>query len=225
MMISIFCAALLLNAMELHPVQVQIVESIQATTQPTHVVKDGRPVQVELRAARLSIAFPSGKMGQADIRMLYEPRTKLFWWTYRTVEPNGPELRASLDDFAVYVTDGRVVAFNLFLSALSVRDSTSHFLSLDEGQTKVLDRIRQNAERIEKGSMTWSRTIRLGPALPDFLLLKGSAAPPHATIREVTKSPGEWRLILDGPNKNAAEVVLTDEYDLLRATVLPSEGR
>jgi len=225
MIMSVFCATLLLNAMELHPVQVQVVESIQGTTQPTQVVKDGRPVEVELRAARLSIAFPSGKVGYADVRMLYEPRTKLFWWTYQTIEPNGPVLRASLDDFAVYLTDSKIVAFNLFMSALSVRDSMSHFLSLDEGQTKILERIRENAERIENGSMTWARTIRLGPALPDFLLLKGSAAPPHAKVREVTKAPGEWRLILDGPNKNSAEVVLSDEYDLLRATVLPSEGR
>jgi hypothetical protein len=90
MIISVFCATHLLNAMEVSPVQVQVVESIQGTTQPTQVVRDGRQVEVELRAARVSIAFPSGKVGYADVGMLYEPRTKLFWWTTRQSSPTGP---------------------------------------------------------------------------------------------------------------------------------------
>lgn len=227
MTVKLWCILLLLVTMGSPSVEIRILNSVQSKAQSPQVVRRGQPVEIELRALRLSIVLPSGKIGYADVTMLSEPKTKLFWWFYQTVEQPDDKgiLQSPLDDFIIYVADDKVAGFNLDLSVLSVRDSTSHFLSLDEGQTKVLERIKENAERIEKGSMRWATPVRLGPVLPDFFLLKGSAAPSRARIREVARMPGQWRLILDGPNKNSAEVILGDGYRLIRATVLPSEGR
>jgi len=61
---------------------------------------------------------------------------------------------------------------------------------------------------------------------PSFLILKGSASPfPEPKIREISTRDGEWRIILDGPNKDAAEVVMSDDYQVVRAARLPAQER
>jgi hypothetical protein len=168
---KLWCFVLLLVTMGSPGVEIRILNSVQSKAQSPQVVRRGQAVEIELRALRLSIVLPSGKVGYADVTMLSEPKTKLFWWFYQTVEQPDDKgiLQSPLDDFIIGVADDKV--------------------------------------------------------LPDFFLLKGSAAPSRARIREVARMPGQWRLILDGPNKNSAEVILGDDYRLIRATVLPSEGR
>lgn len=202
---------------------IRIVTSAPFRADPAHVLRSGPPVDTQARTLRLSIGFPSGKTGYADVAILYEPGTRLVWWFYQGVErPDDPGiLQSPLGGFVLYVADGKVAGFTLQGSVLWVRDSTSRAASLDEGQAGVLERIKENAERIEKGTMQWGRSIRLGSSLPDFFLLKGSAGPAHGTIREVGRTPGGWRLLLDGPNGTSAEVMLDDEYRLVRAAVLP----
>jgi hypothetical protein len=70
---------------------VQIVHG-SIRSKPIHLTQDGRDITVEAREVQLRISFPSGKTGQADLLMLYEPRNKLLWWTYENregVEPGG----------------------------------------------------------------------------------------------------------------------------------------
>jgi hypothetical protein len=227
MFVELWCTVLFLVTLASPGVEIRILDSVQSKAHSRHVVRNGQAVEIDLRALRLSIVLPSGKVGYADVAMLSEPKTKLFWWFYQTVEQPDDKgiLQSPLDALMICVADDKVAGFNLTQAVLSVRDSTSHFSSMDEGQTKVLARIKENAERIEDGSMRWAKRVPLGRALPDFFVLKDSAAPPRGTIREVARMPGQWRLILDGPNTNSAEVILDDDNRVIRATVLPLAGR
>ena len=56
---------------------------------------------------------------------------------------------------------------------------------------------------------------------PDFLDLKYSATAGETTIRSVAWKKGKWRLLFDGPNKDTAEVVLNDTYEIVRVTRIP----
>jgi hypothetical protein len=204
--------------------EIRIISSAQARAEAVRIIRDGAPAETESRTLRLAIGLPSGKTAYGDITILYESSTGLMWWFYQGVErlDDSGLLQSPLGGFVVRASDGKVAGFSLYQSVLWIRDSTAHVSSLDDGQAAVLARMKDNAERIEKGTMQWGRSIRLGPTLPDFFLLKGSAAPARGTIREIVKTPGGWRLLLDGPNKNSAEVILDDEYNLIRASVLPS---
>lgn len=150
---KLLCLALSMVTMRSPSVEIRIINSVQSQAPSPHVVRNGEPADVELRAVRLSIAFPSGKFGYADATMLYGPKTKLFWWFYQSLERQDDKgiLQTPLDDFVVYIANDKVAGFSLDLSVLSVRDSTSHFLSLDDGQNKALERIKEYADRIRKG--------------------------------------------------------------------------
>jgi hypothetical protein len=81
------------------------------------------------------------------------------------------------------------------------------------------------AQEIETGTgAASSREINVGAALgSDFLALKGSASPfPEPKIREVARRNGQWHLIFDGPNKDSAELVLSDDYRVIRVNRLPN---
>lgn len=203
---------------------IRIVSSAPPAVTPARVVRAGAPIDTQSRTLRLSIPFPSGKAGYGDVTILFEPTSKLLWWFFEGIErADDPGLfKSPFGGFVLGVADDKIAGFTVDGSVLWIRDSTAHVPNLDGGQADVLARIKENAARIDKGTMEWGRSIPLGSALPDFFLLKGSAGPAHATIRQVSRTPGQWRLLLDGPNKNSAEVILDDEYKVIRATVLPS---
>lgn len=53
-------------------------------------------------------------------------------------------------------------------------------------------------------------------------MLAGSASPlPEPKLRGVRKKDGQWQLIIDGPNRDSVKVVLSDDYQVVRATRIP----
>jgi hypothetical protein len=188
---------------------------------------DGKPVQVELRKARVAIRFPSGNTGQADVTMLYEPQSRLFWWDYYQVprlDQPSTDIAELLAKSRFFVTQDSIDRFAFSRPTLRIRQCSEHYSNLDEGQAKTLTEINNNAGEIEKGRWNWFREINLAKALGfDFMHLKGSASPfPEPKLREVTRRDGEWHLTFDGPNKDSAEVVLGDDYQVVSVNRSPA---
>lgn len=202
-------------------------QTAEATIQSksVQVQKDGQPVQVSLQAVRVTMPLAESKSRQADILMIYEPQNQLFWWQYQALEPgqSGLEIEDFLSRAVIHMTGSKIVVFTFLTPFVWVRESSEHYPSLAEGQASVLATLKSKSNEIETGSLEWFRDINVGKALgPDFLRLKGGASMvPSAKLREVTKKDSQWHLILDGPNKDAAEVVLSEDYQLISAGRLP----
>jgi len=196
---------------------VQIVDgSIRSV--PIHLAQNGRNITLEAREVNLRISFTGGRTGQADVLMLYEPRNKLFWWTYENregVEPGGITGRF-FSESVIYVTQTNIVSFTGG-AFLSVRESTACMPNMEAGQHSVLATIENKWGEIEEGKLEGYREVNIAKSLdPNFLHLRGSAAPfPQPKVREVSMTGGQWRLVLDGPNKDAAIVFLDDQYNVV----------
>lgn len=218
-----FCrtAAVILCFAAQSKVAVQIAKGT-VQTNPVQVATNAGPVQADLREARVALQFPSGKIGFAHVTILYEPKSRLFWWRYQTIESE----MSLPEKFLIYIDQDRVVAFSFSRPNLWVRESTAHCSSLNDAEAKVLTEIRGRVVEIERGTVQWARPINIGRMLgSDFLALKGSASPfPQPTLREIHKREGQWHVILDGPNRDTGEVVLDDKFELISATVLPAQA-
>ncbi len=221
---SVFTTSILLCGTELQTVEGALQsKSIQVT-------KDGQRVQAELQNVQLTIPFPNGKIGQADIVMLHEPQSGLFWWRYQAIEPGhfaSTWAEDFLSSYKVYITEDKIVVFTFSRPFVWVRESSEHCSTLAEGQASVLATLKNKSREIQSGTIVWFHGVNVAKALgPSFLILKGSASPfPEPKIREISKRDGEWRIILDGPNKDAAEVVMSDDYQVVSAARLPAQER
>jgi hypothetical protein len=205
--------------------EVQIVDGTMQSKR-TQVLEDGQPVQVDLRKMRVTIKFPSGKTRQADITMLHEPRHGLFWWDYYEV-PEQDQPSTDVAELTVkskfYIIENKIVAFT-FSRSLWIRECVERHSSMNDGQAKVFSEIESKAGEIEKGQWEWFHEINVAKVLGfDFFHLKGSASPfPEPRLREVTRKGAEWHLTFDGPNKDSAEVVLGDDYQVVSVNRSPA---
>jgi hypothetical protein len=85
-MIRLLLFASVMTSILLCGTELQTVEG-SLHSKSIQVTKDGQRVQAELQNVQLTIPFPNGKIGQADIVMLHEPQSGLFWWRYQAIEP------------------------------------------------------------------------------------------------------------------------------------------
>ena len=127
---SVFTTSILLCGSELQTVEGALQsKSIQVT-------KDGQRVQAELQNVQLTIPFPNGKIGQADIVMLHEPQSGLFWWRYQAIEPGhfaSTWAEDFLSSYKVYITEDKIVVFTFSRPFVWVRESSEHCSTLAEG--------------------------------------------------------------------------------------------
>lgn len=216
---------LLLTFFALTNVACAVEGAIQTRTVPA--TRDGQQARVNLQVERTPLSFPSGKAGQVDLVMLYDPESRLFWWQYRTIDPGQPPAAGDepLAGSVVYVTGDKLVVFNFSVPFVWVRESSERYPSLAEGRAGAQAALRKMSGQIERGGDELFRTINVGKAVgSDFLHLAGDASSsPEPKLREVSRKDGRWHLILDGPNKDSAEVVLSDDYQLVEARRLPGK--
>jgi hypothetical protein len=198
--------------------------AIQSKT--VQVTRDGQPAQVNLQVQRMTLQLPSGKTGQGDLLMLYDPQTQLFWWHYSEAAESGQtpaKVSDPLANYTVYITGAKIVVFTFSKPSVWVRESTERYPSLAEGQAGAQAALRRMSDKIEGGAVEWFREINVLEAVGrDFLSRRGSPSPfPRPKLREVSRTNNQWHLILDGPNKDSAEVVLSDDYQVVEAKRLP----
>lgn len=185
---------------------------------------------IELRKFRSPIQFPSGKTKIADITMVFDAETRLFWWDY--YQPSGPDFSTrsiaemlSRDKF--YIGEGRITRFDLSGSDLRIRQCAGRRSSMEDGQEHALKEIRANAADIEKNSWHWFHLVDLMTAKAverDFMMLAGSSSPlPEPKLREVRRKDGQWHLIIDGPNRDSVKVVLSDDFKVVGTKRFPAK--
>jgi len=211
------------------PDQSSKVEVSKGTVQASHVsvMKDGKPVNVDVRQEEVSIGLPNGSTSTADVILLREPKSGLFWWRFQGLSPGQHLTKPALyGDYVVYISAGKVFGFTFAQPSLWIRESGQHYSGLDQGEAAVLDEIKSKVGEIQVrsgGAYFGDRSVNLGRTLAsDFLHLRNSASPfPQARIRSVSRSNGTWHLILDGPNKDTAEAVLSDDYQIISTTYFP----
>jgi hypothetical protein len=195
-----------------------------ARSKPIHLVEDGRQISLEAREVQLSISFPSGKTGAANVLMLYEPRNRFFWWTYENgqgVSPGGITDRF-FSQSMIYVTEAKIVGFTGG-AFLEVRELAERRANMEDGQSSVLATIENSRGEIEGGELRGYLHVNLAKSLPsDFVHLRGNAAPlPLPKLREVSMRNGKWQVVLDGPNGDSAVVLLDDNYNVVSAKTQP----
>lgn len=186
-------------------VAMQIVERTSRSTS-LKVRKGGGYTRANFRQLGLTITDPSGKTVPAEVVMLHDPETGLFWWCYRIVESGADphSVQGVVQDSILYITDDKIVGFLYSTPNLWVRESTEHFASIEAGEASVLAELKNRSKQVEEGTSSWFVPINVARLLgPEFLHLKGSASPvPEPKLQQVTRKEGHWRLTLKGPNKD-----------------------
>jgi hypothetical protein len=192
--------------------------------------KGSGKVPLESRALQARIELPSHNTAILDVLMLYDPGTKLFWWQADPV----PAVRHDLDfskllppNSVICITDSKFVTFwNGWISAdqILVRESAEHYSSLDEGQAHVLAALENSRGDIDSGKFIHEyKKVKFGRPDRDFLFAKNVENLVGPTLRDVRRVGNEWQIIEDGPNGGSALIVLSDQYEVVKTTILPSK--
>ena len=196
------------------------------TTTNVQAIKDGQPVNVELRTARIGINPPSGRNLIAFVAMVREPQSNLYWWTYRAglATPDRDTAEEPPFDYFLYFTGEEAVGFTFGTRALSIRDVRGRKSDFAAIQQTALADIERDARAIEAGDTLGWREVIVGPQLgSDFLFSRQTASGlPRAKITGVTRSPAGWQVTLTNPNEGLARVNLDDQFMLVNVRREPA---
>lgn len=178
-------------------------------------VKDGQAVDVEKRSARIAMKLPNGKEIPADVLMVREPQSGLYWWTFQRAADNAPATPTTEPalDYVLYFTGDKTVGFTFASPFLGIREVQGRLPDLATVERTAVGEIAKNASAIQDGSMQWVREINMVSHVGrDFLHLAGSAAPVDTKVTAVSRSGGQWEVTLQGPNRDTVRVILDDKY-------------
>lgn len=201
-------------------------EIVQGSIQSKQLIirRDRTDVQIERRSFQAKIDLGNGQTGKANILIVYESKSGLFWWRYILGEPGEV---GSFDHFVAHsvfsITDNKIVCFNFDARTLRVAESAFRFSSLAEGQAKVLERLESERGKVSAAKLDSLREVAIGKSLPfTFYSLNGNSnfmlGP---KLREVSFANPGWQVTLDGPNGDGAIVLLNDNYEVISSRVIP----
>jgi len=223
LIIFLFVSASFLAAQATH---IEVVpESVESGT--FGVRKGSGMATVESREFQVKIELPSQKSETLHASMLYDPRTKAFWWQTDAVAAAAARRKLSMPallphDSVICLTDSKFVLFwNGPRSGgyVFVLESDEHYSSMDEGQAHVLRSLQDRPEFFYD-----YKRIQLRGLDKDFLFSKGDTAiKTGPKLRDVKRVGGEWQITEDGPNGGSALIVLSDQYEVVKTTILPSK--
>jgi hypothetical protein len=206
--------------------------SVESCAKPTHPVahivlppserkvqvpalRNNRPTTLEIRSTVAQAAFPDGQTGRINLLMLYDPPSRLFWWTCQLVHPNQPDSQIERDNqnflsgHSIFVTDDRIAVF----ASASVTESTERYPDLQTAKAhvvSVLERIRGN---LQEGRPSLPMHV-LDTEIPlDFFYQCGHAEMAQAILKRVERIGRLWRLSFSGANGNSAVLSLKENYE------------
>lgn len=158
--------------------------------------------------------------------MFFDTRSKAFWWEDRLpLEVTSGRLLPK--NSVMFLTDSKFILFwNGWIpnSYILILQSSEHVSSLDEGQDRVLRVLEDRRGDIESGKFLHKYEKVQFPGLDqDFLCAKDSAFCAGPTLEDVKRVGGEWLVYEDGPNGGTAIITLNDQYEVVKATILPRD--
>ena len=200
------------------PEMAQTVRTDPMRTEEIRVESAAGPVTASAAEAATDLQFASGRTEPGYMVVVYEPRSRLFWWRHELRNPTvetGPIARLK-ESSKFYLTDSKLVSFVVNGRFLHIRESTERVNSLQEGLNGALASLKASLGEIESGTKEWFTRVDLSALGREFFLRPGHAATLDTpAITAVSFSGNRWTVTLQGPNRDTAVVTLDDKYMVL----------
>jgi hypothetical protein len=188
-------------------------------TQAINAIRDNQKTSVQIRFIRVRVANHAGKTRQFDVRMFYDPQTKLFLWGYfEMYQDYSSEWAAKqFTPFAgVYITADKLRVFNNtgFGYDLTIMESSERHDSIGQAQNTVVHFFEK--EPIPSSKWEFKHVDYLMERPRDFFKQCFSAFNTPPTVEDVQRQGNQWRVTVKvQQNGNAAEITLDDSYNLI----------
>jgi len=209
------------------------VTGVQTCALPIYFeVRKGRDkVRVQSREIQVEIHLPKEQTVTWYVSMLYDAKTKLFWWNSDSVAVASARRNLGISallprDSKVCLTDSKFVLFwNGWIAgdSIFIRESSEHYSSFDEGQAHVLEVLETRRGEIEAGKFLHQyKEVKFSGLSKDFLYKKDVANAIGPELRDVTQIGDEWHIVEDGPNGGSATIALNDKYEVQSVKIEPA---
>jgi hypothetical protein len=188
-------------------------------TQTIGAIRDNQKASIQIRFTRVRVLNHAGKTRQFDVRMFYDPRTKLFLWGYfEMYQDYSSEWAAKqFTPFAgVYLTFNKLRIFNNtgFGYDLTILESSERHESIDQVQNTVVHFFEK--EPIPSSKWEFKHVDYLKKVPRDFFKQCFSAFNTPPTVEDVQHQGNQWKVTVRvKQNGNAAEITLDDSYNLI----------
>jgi hypothetical protein len=196
------------------------------------VRKGAHKIHPESREAEVEIKLSKEKTVTWYVSMLYDPQTRLFWWNSDSLAAASARRNLGIPallprDGVICLTDSKFVMFwNGWVGggSIFIRESSEQYSSMDEGQSHVLQVLEARRPDIEAGKLLYHyKEVKFPGLNKDFLYKKYVANAIGPTLKDVAQVGDEWHVVEDGPNGGSALIVLSNKYEVLKTTILPSK--
>lgn len=187
--------------------------------------------RVESREIEVEIDLPRQQPVRWYVSMLYDPKTKLFWWNSDSVAAASARRNQGVPallprESTVCLTDAKFVLFwNGWVSgdSIFVRESSDHFSSIESGQDHVLQVLGSRRGDIEAGKFIHQyKEVKFPGLNKDFLYKKYVANAVGPSLKDVTQVDDKWHIVEEGPNGGNALIVLDNNYQVLSVKIEPT---
>ncbi len=129
-------------------------------TQTIDAIRDNQKAHVQFRSILVRIDDRAAKPNEFTVDMLFDPQTKLFWWSSseKYQDYSGDTQLKQFAQFSiVFLTPDRLVVFFRhpgFGDAVGLRESTERYNNLDQAQRALLQHFFQNSPPL---ALKWQR--------------------------------------------------------------------
>jgi hypothetical protein len=180
---------------------------------------DGK-TPIEFRSLAVHLASNAGGTKDYILRMLYDPKTKLFYQqNYGLYQGYGPEGDANLADqwlgsIIICVRSDQMAIFGVgFDGNVGVVVSTTRATSLDEGQASVIHALgRETKTPLQKSTVvTYSKPADFFKQCMTDINMPG--------LQGVQRQTNRWQVTVAAQNGNIATLSLDDSYNLVSTKI------
>jgi hypothetical protein len=195
----------------------------------------GVSVPIEAREVYLSVTYPSGKEQPATLAVLFEPRSRLYLWSFYSAPRFGTFEPHVLDNMAargaVAVGNGRIVTFVMGHPDLFVRESSQRASDMDEAVRRSVQESSSELATFEKDTATEDIMVEIGTQIgvveqkrdptggTHFFAPPGHVEPgPYAVHVQAAYVGGKWEVTLSAQFK--VMVTLDDRYQVEKVEAL-----
>lgn len=185
------------------------------------LTNEGR-TPIEFRSLAVRLASHAGGAKDCVLRMLYDPKTKLFYWESYGLYPGyAPEGDANLADqylrsAVIYLDSSQIVLFSIgFGGSVSVHVSTEREDSLSRGQASTI----HGLERKTATPFRISKVVTYWKQLPASFFQQCITDINMPNIQSVERQTKLWQVTVAAQNGNTAMLSLDESYNLISTKI------
>jgi hypothetical protein len=175
---------------------------------------------IEFRSLAVHLASDAGGAKDYILRVLYDPKTKLFYWeNYHLYQGYAPEGEANLADLGlqktvIYVASDQMAIFRqpIIGGGLTIDVSTKRQNSLSQVQASAI-------RAIERETATPFRLVTYWKQLPPDFFKQCITDINMPGIQSVQRQTNRWLVTVAAQNGNTATLSLDDSYNLVSTKI------